>query len=249
MRDTQGDRSCTCSTQSWAGCQHLMVITEEDEEQKWQKPAGRWIQLDSENSDLSLRKAEGRRRLCLQPMPANCTSELDPSMSPALCFRTPDGLHRAQTAPVIQPALWREERSTPQLAKEVSSGHKQGEWLPDAEPGSICRKLQEQVGAGNTFALPGEFPYCCITSSNSQSQHSSSESQTRRCCAYLDEVHADKPEEVVMPGELLEILCQGDPLLLGDGMFLNVQPEGRGGKTSNCKSLAPSRGVPPALLV
>lgn len=26
-----------------------------------------------------------------------------------------------------------------------------------------------------------------------------------------------------MPGELLEILCQGDPLLLGDRMFLNVQ--------------------------
>lgn len=32
-----------------------------------------------------------------------------------------------------------------------------------------------------------------------------------------------------MPGELLEILCQGDPLLLGDGMFLNVQPKGKGG--------------------
>lgn len=46
--------------ESWAGCQHLVVITEEDEEQQWQKPAGRWIQLDSENSDVSLRKAGGR---------------------------------------------------------------------------------------------------------------------------------------------------------------------------------------------
>lgn len=30
-----------------------------------------------------------------------------------------------------------------------------------------------------------------------------------------------------MPGELLEILCQGDPLLLGDGEFLDVQPQRR----------------------
>lgn len=52
-----------------------------------------------------------------------------------------------------------------------------------------------------------------------------------------------------MPGELLEILCQGDPLLLGDRMFLNVQPEERGGKKSNCKSLTPSRGAHPALLM
>lgn len=66
-------------------------------------------------------------------------------------------------------------------------------------------------------------------------------------CTYLDQVHADKPEEVAMPLELLEIFCQGDPLLLGDGMFLNVQPKGRGGRTNkkqnNCDSFT-SRAEP-----
>lgn len=52
-----------------------------------------------------------------------------------------------------------------------------------------------------------------------------------------------------MPGELLEILCQGDPLLLGDGMFLNVQPKGKGGIKSNHKSFTASRTESPALPV
>lgn len=51
-----------------------------------------------------------------------------------------------------------------------------------------------------------------------------------------------------MSGELLEILCQGDPLLLGDGEFLNVQPKGREGKKqkSNHESLTSSKREPPA---
>ena len=51
-------------------------------------------------------------------------------------------------------------RSPPQLAQEASSGHKQVEWLSAAESASVCRRLQEQVGAGNTSALPGELTYC-----------------------------------------------------------------------------------------
>lgn len=41
---------------SWACCWHLVVI---EEDEKWQKTAGRWIQLDSESSDMRLGKAGG----------------------------------------------------------------------------------------------------------------------------------------------------------------------------------------------
>lgn len=56
--DPRGGRAVTAAHQaqgSWARCCHFVII-EGDKKQKWQKPAGRWIQLDSESSDMRLRK-------------------------------------------------------------------------------------------------------------------------------------------------------------------------------------------------
>lgn len=42
------------------------------------------------------------------------------------------------------------------------------------------------------------------------------------CYNYLYKIHRDKPEEVAMSTELLEILSQSDPLLLMHGGLVNV---------------------------
>lgn len=130
-------------------------------------------------------------------------------------------------------------RCTSQLAQEVDSGHNESsisQHVQEAPRTSGCRKhLCSSWGTLRLLNHHLEEPEPTLMLSIT----------TCCCCAYLDEVHADKPEEVAMPGELLKILCQGDPLLLGNGVFLNVQPKGRREKKNaavNCTSF-PCRDV------
>lgn len=69
----------------------------------------------------------------LTDTPANCTPELIPNMSQALCFCTPDGLHSTQPAPIIQPTLWREEGAPHSLFRKYPwvTGRESGYQLPN----------------------------------------------------------------------------------------------------------------------
>lgn len=113
----------------------------------------------------------------LTATPANSTCELIPSVSQALCFCTPYGLHRAQFS-LHNPAYAAERgRSTPQLAQEVSlvTSRESGYQLlnqPACAGGSRSKWVLETSlpFLGNSHTAESRI-------SNSQSQRSSSKTQ------------------------------------------------------------------------